>query len=1123
MKRFTQSILALLFAGASLQAAPVDDLPQKGWKLPKAELPARNSQSSVTDDAPAMKVRETRPNVKKMSKAPSWFTEERKMLMGYNQESYYGYPNGMYKLDFDGRLEFLYSTEYTDKGYFFNMGWMRNGKLCGLYEYTVFSVLDYVYVETDMYTGEISLSKTISLVDPETEFDNYLPLYISCAYDPTDDTLWGYTISKNGSGYAFFTAPADDVQNTTAVIESEEWGRVCASMCWNDKEKAMYGVNRNNNFVRIERDGSQTIVMPTGVKTKYTRGDLMYDPEEDYYIWNAQLNDGTSGIWCIDPNHGSISTFVDYEGRVSFPLLCMGETQHDPLAISMPIIDKADFGKGLNSGSVSVFMPSTLFSGASLSGNMTWTAYVDGEKYSEGTAEAGSRVVVDFKDLTDGAHKFTFDVVQGDKKSTTATTSLFIGYDNPTKPENVSLTEEQVTWDPVIRGEHGGYMDMDKLIYHVFINGNEIGTTQETYFTHNLNKDVPYSGFVATVVAENSGRMSEESEQSAITNVGAPWKMDVHITPTREQGWTFSSFDANQDKSNWSWANLNKEIPCMREPVSGSAGNDDWLFTPPLDFDDMSTFYEIALDVANRNEWDRDLSLQVYLCSDLNPNSIVTQLFDYKPAGTNTDFNRISQIFNVPSTGTYYIAFHVKHPPYKDGIYIKEIDITKTGTSSPVPSAVSGLKGNGAELGALTANLEFVMPTTYITGEEISSSETIEVEIAATETVIVSGKPGATVTASVPTSQGDNEIKVTPIINGTRGQFKGINVYCGVDIPGPVSSLTGYVSEDNLSLHLFWTAPGNVGENGYYVDPSTVEYVVMRSTTEEGWVTIDTLPNDVNEYTFTVAADNGLKSEWIAILPQNVAGITNSFGWLSDMMGTPYTLPVYEDFAKGRPTHNPLRRMAVTDQEGVTEWSVSDPSAIHSSFASPSGVALTGNTNAAPAIGRLMLPKFCTKGVKDAGIILEAWAGSNMADIRILGEVSGREELIDLGTLPRGNGWTTYEIPFPAEMQDQQWISLFIQGEYPSTSHFVFVTNYSVQGGVSGLNKIVNDASANGVYSLPKQIVIEGHEGENVCIYGVDGKIIKRVSSAPAYMAEDIAPGIYMVVAGSLSAKVVVR
>ena len=29
MKRFTQSILALLFAGASLQAAPVDDLPQK--------------------------------------------------------------------------------------------------------------------------------------------------------------------------------------------------------------------------------------------------------------------------------------------------------------------------------------------------------------------------------------------------------------------------------------------------------------------------------------------------------------------------------------------------------------------------------------------------------------------------------------------------------------------------------------------------------------------------------------------------------------------------------------------------------------------------------------------------------------------------------------------------------------------------------------------------------------------------------------------------------------------------------------------------------------------------------------------------------------------------------------
>lgn len=1123
MKRFTQSVLALLFAGAAIQAAPVKDLPQNGWKLPKAELPVRNSESGVTGDAPAMKVRQARPDFSKMSKAPAWFSEERKMLMGYNQESYYGYPQGMYKLDFDGRLEFLYSTEYTDKGYFLNTGWLRNDKLCELYEYTIFSILDYVYVETDIYTGEISTSKTISLVDSETEFDNYLPLYISCAYDPTDDTLWGYTISRSGSGYAFFTAPADDVQNTTAVIESEEWSHVCASMCWNDKEKAMYGINRDNNFVRIERDGSQTVVMPTGVKTKYSRGALMYDSEEDYYIWNAQLTDGTSGLWCIDPEHNSISTFVDYEGRVSFPLLLVGETRHDPLAISMPIIDKADFGKGLNSGTVSVFMPSTLFSGAPVSGEMTWTAYVDGQKYDDGTADAGSRVVVEFKDLTDGSHKFTFDVAQGDKKSTTATTSLFIGYDTPSTPENVSIEDNQVIWDPVIRGEHGGYMDMDKLTYHVFINGNEIGSTQDNYLIHNLNKDVPYSGFVATVIAENCGRLSKESNQSPITNIGAPWKMDVHITPTREQGWTFSTYDANQDKSCWSWTNLNKEIPCMHEPNSTSAGNDDWLFTPPLDFDDMSTFYEIALDVANRAEYFRDLSLQVYLCSDLNPSSVISQLFDYKPAGTNTDFNRISQIFNVPAAGTYYIAFHVKHPAYQDGIYIKEIDITKTDTSSPVPSAVSGLKGYGANKGELTANLEFVMPTTYITGEEIHSSETIEVEIAAAETIIVSGKPGATVNTSVAAIQGDNEIKLTPIINGTRGQFKGINVYCGVDIPGPVSSLTGYVSDNNLSLHLFWTAPDDVGENGYYVDPTAVEYVVMRSTTEDGWVTIDVLPNDVNEYTFTVEADNGLKSEWIAILPQNVAGITNTFGWMSDMMGTPYTLPIYEDFAKGRPTFNPIRRMAVTDPEGVTEWSVSDPSAIHSSFASPSGVALTGNTNAAPATGRLMLPKFCTKGINDAGLILEAWTGSNMAEIRILGEVAGREELFDLGTLPHGNGWTTCEIPFPDEMQDRQWISVYIQGEYPSTSHFVFVTNYTVKSGVSGLDKIADDTSANGIYTLPEQIVVEGHEGENVCIYDVEGKIIKRVPNAPAYMTHDIAPGIYMVVAGQVPAKLVVR
>lgn len=104
MKRFTQSVLALLFAGAAIQAAPVKDLPQNGWKLPKAELPVRNSESGVTGDAAAMKVRQARPDFSKMSKAPAWFSEERKMLMGYNQESYYGYPQGMYKLDLTADL-----------------------------------------------------------------------------------------------------------------------------------------------------------------------------------------------------------------------------------------------------------------------------------------------------------------------------------------------------------------------------------------------------------------------------------------------------------------------------------------------------------------------------------------------------------------------------------------------------------------------------------------------------------------------------------------------------------------------------------------------------------------------------------------------------------------------------------------------------------------------------------------------------------------------------------------------------------------------------------------------------------------------------------------------------------
>ena len=112
--------------------------------------------------------------------------------------------------------------------------------------------------------------------------------------------------------------------------------------------------------------------------------------------------------------------------------------------------------------------------------------------------------------------------------------------------------------------------------------------------------------------------------------------------------------------------------------MGGSTGNDDWIFTPPMNFDDHAADYELSFDVAMYHEDFRSSDISAYLCDKLNPDNIVEQLIEYKPKVDDTSFNRLSQVFTVPKAGVYYIAFHTTSKPYQYGVLVKEIDIKKS-------------------------------------------------------------------------------------------------------------------------------------------------------------------------------------------------------------------------------------------------------------------------------------------------------------------------------------------------------------------------------------------------------------------------------------------------------------
>lgn len=1055
--------------------------------------------------------------IKKMNGLPARLAASKNVLLGYNWTIVRGMEPGMHRLNQDGSADFLYSSDYEKDGYDYEIGWIQDGKLCSCLSTGFFSISDYRYMETDPATGEVYTDLSISLTDPDTGLDNFLPVYISCAYDPTDSTLWGYTMNEAGTGYSFFTAPAGNIDQTEPVVKNEAWEKVCASICYNDKENALIGINRQNKLVRIERDGSQTLIMDLGVSTQYQRAGLMYDADDDCYLWNAQLSNDGSYLYCIDPKNNSVSMITDFDSALRLPFIGVIPASEDPSPLEKPVIDRVDFGKGQNSGKLTFFLPDNYSSGASLSGELGWTVYLDDEEYATGNGIAGKSVSADFKDLETGSHKFSVRANLGDKNSPLDTKTAFIGYDTPRVPTNVEMDATTVTWEPVTRGVNGGYMDMANLTYHVYINDEEVGSVVSgDKYVYSPENQRPYAGYVAYVVADNGGHLSDMSEKSDIFTYGEPWTMDVKIAPTKTDVMACSAFDVNKDANTWSYVDY-QGTPTIREPLASSSGTDDWLFSPPLHFDDAATAYEISLDIMNAAKYYKDLGIQVYLCDELNYNNIVEKLIDYTPG--DEEFHRVSQVFTVADPGVYYIAFYSKHDAHKSGIFIKDIDIRKTNISAPLPAAVSELKAEGAPKAELKASVEFVMPTAFINGTEIPADGNVKVYIfnGNDQVAVADGKPGEKMSLQIDAVQGSNELIVVPEYDEVKGRSSIISVYCGYDIPGPSVNTSAYVSEDNLSLILNWEPPTETGANGHYVDPSKCEYVVMVNT-EEGWLPYETLDSDTFEYTFTVPADNGLKSEWIGIAPSNVAGRATTYAWMSDMLGTPYSLPITETFKGGKPNIRPMRVIRTYDPENMTVWEMASPASLIGDETYP--VAFVGRASSAPAKGCLMLPKFSTEGYEDAGMKLGVWTGKGMADIEVYGETYDVDNLIKLATIPSGKGWQDIDIAFPKELQDKKWVGLFIMADYAKVSDVTLISGYTVGDGFTSVGGVVSEGMSR--ISGGDRIYVIGHQGKKVNVYAPDGKLVKTVGKAAAAEEIAVAPGIYIVTVGGVSSKVIV-
>lgn len=1021
-----------------------------------------------------------------------------------------GTYEGIYEVSKSGAGQEVMSDPLRSESLFMNTGWYNDDKICAYcldQDMSTGFLIGYYYAEADFSTGKLTKIKEL---DPDNGF------MMIAAYNTGDNHIYGFGADFMGNE-GWVKAPASDPGEVDIVKELDPT-EVCYSLTYNPRDGLFYGINQEQKFVSITPSGDTKVICSLEA-SKYLNAiicGLMYSPAEDLFYWNPQFADWSTGLATFDlkGNYTELAEFVNAE---QFSYMFTTDKVVDPTKPADPEILSLNFGNGALSGTMEVKMPSMTGNGAAIEGNLDWYATVDGAVCKTGKAAAGSTVRVDFANLTAGSHRFGIYVeTAGKNRSEEIKTTFYVGVDTPSSPANVTLTRDKVSWSAVTTGANGGYIDAASLSYEVYINGKLKGTTTATTLDINL-LDSDYASYQASVVAVAGNLRSEPAVSNKIVD-GRPLSLPVAFTPTQAEYDMMTVIDANQDKRTWSYSPLYQTVKASFS--TNGKPMDDWIFLPAINIPDASRYYTFGMDIhrIGINEVDELVEVVAFAGqpSPEGKGSVVMEQF--RPEAVTGDISKVSR-FKVDKAGTYFIGIHCISAPDQYGVEIDNIFINDEGIVAASPAAVKGLAAVAYPKGKLQANVIFSFPTKDYNGNPLASDLKLTATVTAENTVTIEGTPGKNVTTAIATRQGNNEISVyVSSANGT-GPVSKCSVYTGVVAPDRVTGLKMDVADNMLSAHLTWDAP-LTGADGGYIDPSLVTYKIYRFVNNVFGGDWEPVADAVTalSYTYTIGAGSPMENIQLGVLASNVAGNSEMISYAMGLMGAPYTLPMFEDFEEE--TELTYQPWTVIYTQGVN-FGYDYLDAISPIFKGDHESALVGIVNG-PATGEIAVPRFSTKNITEATVTMKTYAGQYSADVTVKALANGTGKAVELIQFPSGKeSFVNSSFKLPASFLGKEWVQLSFECIYPEAGRIMALKEIRIEGKSDGVSDISGNPAS--IAGSTGAVIVKGHAGDTIEVSAIDGRLVASHTAASDNESIRLAAGIYIVRAGSQTAKVIVK
>lgn len=1046
-------------------------------------------------------------------------------------------PAGYYSFGPDGSYDLLWSNELSQYGFNLTNAWMRQDRLCGLAVYNMGGlILGYNYVELDPSTGRPLKEESIG-PDNTIDLGTY---YHSCAYVPEEDRIYGYSQTADGRGFNFSSSPAQKIGDIKIIRQVVDLHSRANALCYNPADGYLYGITFDGDFVRIDRDGTQTLIFNLGIDgLKNDKSALIYSPYDGCFIYTPIYYYYATQLYYLYPESGEMRFIRNFPTDNQFFFFVDNAFTYDPSAPAAPQEESRDIAPGATSGTLTLRLPKVNSDGSALEGKeLKWTYYLDNTPVAAYTGNPGEIVTLEVGPVDNGEHLVRVSCMADGKEGYPYVMRAYFGNGMPVEPENVVLTADRVSWDAVDKAILDGWIEPGKMRYEVYINDRFIGSTDRTWMDIELDSSVPVSAYYAYVAASCNSQVSGRTRSNKII-FGAPFDLPYTVEPTQEQADLTHVFNLDGSPEYGMWEYWESR---WHEPVFASGWNqtraDDWLILPPVNCPDLTHAYRVTLDAICGGMTGKDERFEVWCGNAPAPSAMNTLII---PETKVTEFitegwETFSNLFVPKEAGITYIAIRAVSPAVQKSLIVRRIRIEGTEELADVTEAPADLKVENTDDAALTATISFKTPTATIAGNTIPQQADMQVHTRIGDLHTVSPcAPGRQMTLTLDTRQGENRIEVYCTIGGQAGQSANISVFTGTIVPDYVENLTSVVSRDNLGITLRWDPPlgGRSGVDGYYSDAG-IHYVLMelQENPEYGdteWVEIKDLGN-VAEFTYTVSSGTRLHEKYLGIVAANAAGTSPCLWYVAHQIGSPYTPEISENFDGGSypALHYGPIGLTPPSAEYTGSWDVAYPEDVNEDAWDPEiPYALVASaTEDTGGKARLTLPKFSTEGVDNPALTLLLWNTEPCGTVEVYASTYGAprfEHIYTVATM--ADGWQRVVVPMPELYQEMPWIQLAIDAILPDCYTFTMLGGYAF--GVAPTDGI-------GRLQSPGALHVRGGKGEvsvsglngiegTLEVNSIDGRRVVGIKITSSEMSIPLPAGIYVVRCGRIVAKVAVR